>query len=261
MKEWGHVSAKWMRKTELGGWLHIILELSMIIKFQRKKHWQSWRLSRHLPPISGSVPLRWWHLKYIFKESVSNRPQAASRILRWGIFLSTFDFNIRFTNGTSPEIRQTGWLSRESYLPATDDQKKAALKLDPEERIQKEMQCPDCIPENLDRVVMNVTTHDTDFPAQTQEPASNKGPISTGHTATGVTKQAEKPHPKNTEGNEEKWIAPDPEVMRDPEYKKIANYFIPYRRIYKRLDQYRQNRYPKHDYGTNKKRMNLEDKC
>ena len=184
-------------------------------------------------------------LKYIFKESVSNRPQAASRILRWGIFLSTFDFNIRFTNGTPPEIRQTDWLSRESYLPATDEQKKAALRLGPEERIQKEMQCPDCVPENPDRAVLNVTTHDTDFPAQSQEPASNIGPISAGHTTTGVTYHAEKSQPKNTVGNEEKWIAPDPEVMRDPEYKKIANYFIPYRKICKRLDQYRQNKYPK----------------
>ena len=159
-------------------------------------------------------------LKYIFKESVSNRPQAASRILRWGIFLSTFDFNIRFTNGTSPEIRQTDWLSRESYLPATDDQKKAALTLGPEEKIQKEMQCPDCVPENPDRAVMKVTTHDTDFPAQTQEPASNKRPFSAEHTTTGVMQHAEKSQPKNTEGNEEKWIPPDPEVMRDPEYNK-----------------------------------------
>ena len=184
-------------------------------------------------------------LKYIFKESVSNRPQAASRILRWGIFLSTFDFSIRFTSGSSPEIRQTDWLSRESYLPATEEQKKAAFKLDPQDRIQKEMQCPDCVPEKPDRAILDVTPHDPNLPARGEESATKKGSPSTRQTPTGVTNEAERPQPKNMKGSEEGWIAPDTEVMRDPEYKKIANYFIPYRKIYKRLDQYRQNKYPK----------------
>ena len=81
-----------------------------------------------------------------------------------------------------------------------DEQKKAALRLGPEERIQKEMQCPDCVPENPDRAVMNVATHDTDFPAQSQEPASNKGPISAGHTTTGVTQHAENLNRKTRRG-------------------------------------------------------------
>ena len=165
--------------------------------------------------------------------------------MRWGIFLSTFDFSIRFTSGSSPEIRQTDWLSRESYLPATEEQKRAALKLDPQDKIQKEMQCPDCVPEKPDRAILEVTPHDPNLPTRGEESATKKGPPSTRQTTTGVTNEAERPQPKNMKGSEEGWIAPDPEVMRDPEYKKIANYFIPYRKIYKRLDQYRQNRYPK----------------
>ena len=194
-------------------------------------------------------------LKCIFKESVSNRPQAASRILRWGIFLTSFDLSIRFASGDSPEIRQTDWLSRESYVPATQHEKEAALKLNPETRIRKEMDCPDCVPEPPDRAVMGVGTHDAVTQTNSHDlPGSGSGKTQ-ANTPVGNAKDSPM-SPEQKDAQSESFGEKEFDIVEKQEFKKIFNYFIPYDKIYKRMDKYKQQAYP----SSKLKQKQSEDK-
>ena len=153
-------------------------------------------------------------LQYIFKEQ--KRPQENNRLIRWAMYLSGFDFTLSFTPGEAPLVRQSDWLSRESYEPPGDQFIRAAKFMHPTERARQEGECPDCMAGLSNKLAL----------ADSQ--VSGNDNMAVGSEAKNKT------IPSETK----------PVDNEKPLVKQIANFMIPYAKIHAKLEQYHQNMFP-----------------
>ena len=187
-------------------------------------------------------------LQYIFKSD--HRAQATGRLLRWSVYLAAYEFTIRFTAGDSLEMRQTDWLSRDSFEPATVQEKQAAKEMSLQERLAQEYECPDCEPLDEIPAVLGVCTEQV-VHEMTQPPLDPAVVVSisivptlksdSGHELSQNKELMVNPV-DDAVGTEAK---PDKvTVQKTGHMKKINNYFLDYKKIYKKIENYNLRNYP-----------------
>ena len=187
-------------------------------------------------------------LQYIFKSD--HRAQATGRLLRWSVYLAAYDFTIRFTAGESLEMKQTDWLSRDSFEPATSHEKQEAKEMDLQERLAQEYACPDCEPLGEIPAVLGVCTeqlvHDI-----TQAPLARATAVNTSTMLSLKCNLSHEPsqekdlmiNPVDNEVNTE--VKPNEmPIQQTSHMKKINNYFLDYKKIYKKIENYNWRNYP-----------------
>ena len=173
-------------------------------------------------------------LMYLFKNG-TKQLQHQSRIVRWSIFLSAYDFTISFVKGDSTEIRQADWLSREAFEAPPQSVKDKALHMSAQELIDEELNCDDCM------VRLRANTEPGLYSTVTADNQASKvqSELKADVTPSTLDPDPRDPHFEQSEGLHESKLPQKPPV------KKMGNYTIPYDKLYKKLNQYQQEMYPR----------------
>jgi hypothetical protein len=214
-------------------------------------------------------------LAYLFKGK--NKPQTTNRLLRWAMFLNSYDFTIRFASGDSTEIRHTDWLSRESFESPTDEDKMRAREKHPNQILQEEMACPECVPQTPDDRALvisrekGVQTNLSDLCAHPAAPKPQRVRVPrrprrtwqqpteacrTKDAASALSERDENkeiPYKNKVISREDSTehlhknfpFQAEDAIDEDDHIKRVANYMLPYRKIHSKLDRFTQNMYPR----------------
>ena len=172
-------------------------------------------------------------LMYLFKNG-TKQLQHQARIVRWSIFLSAYDFSISFVKGDSTEIRQADWLSRDTFEAPTQEMKDKALNMSANELVREELECEDCMAElggNKEPYLFSTAAADGQDDEVKDGPGPDVAPPSFAPERLG-----------QTQGNQ---MAPPPENSARPPIKKLGNYTIPFEKLYKKMDTYHQDKFPR----------------
>ena len=176
-------------------------------------------------------------LRYIFKGQKG--AQESQRLIRWSMYLAGFNFSIKFVAGDSPTMRQTDWLSRDSFVAMPPDERRQAMDMDPQIARQQEMNCPDCKVGGSGKVTANAAADGRDSNGATPIAADPKPQASIPVQPVAMETKTE----PQTDGQ------PDPIQQEpanpEPQYKQIANFSIPKVKLLQKLEKYSQDLYPR----------------
>ena len=129
---------------------------------------------------------------------------------------------------------QADWLSRDAFEAPTQEMKDQALNMSANELVREELECEDCMAElggNKEPYLFSTAAADGQDDEVQDGPRPDVAPPLFAPERLG-----------QTQGNQ---MAPPPENSDRPPTKKLGNYTIPFEILYKKMDTYHQDKFPR----------------
>ena len=108
-----HVVAYYSRALNPHEVIYSIMEKEGLAVFSAVRHFATYLRFSKFEIRTDHRPLQW-----IYKSQ--KKPQENAILTHWGMYLSAFDFEISFIAGDSSLMKQSDWLSRESFEPLSE---------------------------------------------------------------------------------------------------------------------------------------------